>query len=41
MLRAERSGTRQDRIYLLTVVCRDAAGNSSSATVPVTVPKGR
>jgi endo-1,4-beta-xylanase len=41
MLRAERSGTGNGRIYLLTVVCRDAAGNSSSALVPVRVPKGQ
>jgi uncharacterized protein len=39
-LRAERSGTGDGRIYLLTVVCHDAAGNSSSAVVPVSVPKG-
>jgi uncharacterized protein len=41
MLRAERSGTSNGRFYLLTVVCRDAAGNSSSAAVTVTVPKGQ
>jgi hypothetical protein len=41
MLRAERSGTGDGRIYLLTVVCRDAAGIRSSASVPVRVPKGQ
>ena len=41
MLRAERSGIGNGRVYLLTVVCRDAAGNSSSAAVTVTVPKGQ
>ncbi|MFZ7113012.1 MAG: tannase/feruloyl esterase family alpha/beta hydrolase [Desulfatiglandales bacterium] len=37
-LRAERSGTKNGRIYMVTVACTDASGNSSSNTVEVTVP---
>lgn len=37
-LRAERSGTETGRIYTVAVSCSDAAGNTSTATVPVTVP---
>lgn len=40
-LRAERSGNGTDRIYTVAVSCSDAAGNASSATVPVTVPHNR
>jgi serine protease len=38
-LRAERSNKRSSRIYTITVECTDAAGNSTSRTVTVTVPK--
>jgi len=38
-LRAERLGTGQGRIYTIKVRCRDAAGNTSTGTVDVTVPK--
>lgn len=37
-LRAERAGSGSGRIYTLTVECTDAAGNSSTRTVAVTVP---
>jgi hypothetical protein len=37
-LRAERSGTGTGRIYRITVQCTDHSGNSSTATVDVTVP---
>lgn len=37
-LRAERSGTGSDRVYTITVECLDAAGNSSTSSVGVTVP---
>lgn len=40
-LRAERSGTGTGRIYSLTYEARDAAGNTSQATVTVTVPLAR
>jgi hypothetical protein len=36
-LRAERSGTGTDRIYTISITARDAAGNISMASVPVTV----
>jgi hypothetical protein len=36
-LRAERSGTGRDRIYTVTITARDAAGNVSTTSVPVTV----
>src|SRR2546425_4918555 len=37
-LRAERSGPKSGRTYTLTVQCTDAANNSSTAGVTVTVP---
>jgi K319-like protein len=37
-LRAERSGTGTGRVYRITVQCSVASGNSSTATVDVTVP---
>ena len=36
-LRAERSGTRDGRVYTITVRATDAAGNFSTSTVNVTV----
>ena len=38
-LRAERSHKRTSRIYTITIVCTDAAGNSSTRAVTVTVPR--
>jgi len=38
-LRAERSNKRGSRIYTITVVCTDPAGNSTTRTVTVTVPR--
>ncbi len=38
-LRAERAGTGAGRLYTLTLSCRDAAGNRSSATATVAVPR--
>jgi hypothetical protein len=38
-LRAERSGTGTGRIYSIVVEVRDDSGNTSMATVRVTVPK--
>ena len=40
-LRAERSGTGDGRIYTIIFVATDASGNSSSASVSVTVPHSR
>lgn len=40
-LRAERAGTRSGRIYTITITCVDVAGNSSSKTVTVNVPKSQ
>lgn len=37
-LRAERNGTGEGRIYTLTWIARDAAGNTSPASATVTVP---
>lgn len=37
-LRAERAGSGGGRIYTITTQCIDASGNSTSATVDVTVP---
>jgi hypothetical protein len=37
-LRAERAGSGSGRVYTITVRCTDAAGNSSTRTVTVTVP---
>jgi serine protease len=38
-LRATRSNKGNGRIYTITIVCTDAAGNTSSKTVIVTVPR--
>lgn len=38
-LRAERSGTGTGRVYTITITATDAAGNTSSETVTVQVPK--
>jgi hypothetical protein len=40
-LRAERSGSGHGRIYTVTVRCSDAAGNASTGTTSVMVPKGK
>ncbi|MGZ9584234.1 Ig-like domain-containing protein [Paenibacillus marinisediminis] len=40
MLRAERSGSGNGRIYLITYTVTDNAGLTSTATATVTVPKG-
>jgi hypothetical protein len=40
-LRAERAGTGSGRIYSITITCTDSAGNSSSHTVMVSVPKNQ
>jgi hypothetical protein len=40
-LRAERSGAGTGRVYAITVISTDNAGNSSTRTVTVTVPKNR
>lgn len=40
-LRAERSGTGNGRVYLITVECSDEYGNSTTGTVTVTVPKSK
>lgn len=40
-VRAERSGLGNGRLYTLTVTCRDHAGNTSSSTIGVAVPKTR
>jgi hypothetical protein len=40
-LRAERSGTGDGRIYAVTYVARDAAGNTATAVATVTVPHDR
>lgn len=40
-LRAERSGKGNGRIYTITVEAKDAAGNSSTRTVTVSVPKNQ
>lgn len=40
-LRAERSGSGNGRIYTVTVRCSDAAGNGSTGTASVMVPKGK
>lgn len=37
-LRAERAGNGPGRVYTVTVQCTDGSGNSSTATVDVTVP---
>ncbi len=38
LLRAERSGTGQGRVYTITVTATDESGNSSSQSTTVTVP---
>ena len=40
-LRAERSGTGSGRIYTVTVEARDAAGNASTKSVYITVPRNK
>lgn len=40
-LRAERSGNGNGRIYTITVEAKDAAGNASTKTVTVLVPKNQ
>jgi glycosidase len=39
-LRAERSGNGAGRVYTVTIKCADAAGNTSSSNVTVSVPRG-
>lgn len=39
LLRAENSSHGQGRVYTITVECRDAAGNTSTGTTQVTVPR--
>jgi uncharacterized repeat protein (TIGR01451 family) len=41
LLRAERSGNGNGRIYTITITCVDSGGNSSSEQVEVTVPHDR
>jgi len=41
LLRAERSGNGNGRIYTLTVECKDEAGNASTGTATVTVPRNQ
>jgi hypothetical protein len=38
-LRAERDNRGTGRIYTITVLCTDAAGNEATTTVTVTVPR--
>jgi hypothetical protein len=38
MLRAERSGAKEGRIYMIHVECTDASGNTATGTVAVMVP---
>jgi hypothetical protein len=40
-LRANRSGTGTGRVYAITVISTDTAGNSSTKTVTVTVPRNQ
>jgi uncharacterized repeat protein (TIGR03803 family) len=40
-LRAERSGTGTGRVYTITVISTDNAGNSSTKTITVVVPKNQ
>jgi len=37
-LRAERSGEARERIYTITITCRNGFGNTSARTVKVRVP---
>ena len=41
MLRAERSGAGEDRVYTIRYTVTDAAGNQAIATRTVTVPHDR
>jgi uncharacterized repeat protein (TIGR01451 family) len=41
LLRAERAGNGNGRIYTITITCTDSGGNSSSEDVMVTVPHDR
>ena len=41
LLRAERAGNGNGRIYTITITCTDSIGNSSSDQVEVTVPHDR
>jgi uncharacterized repeat protein (TIGR01451 family) len=41
LLRAERAGNGNGRIYTITITCIDSGGNSSSEQVEVTVPHDR
>jgi len=41
LLRAERAGNGNGRIYTITITCIDSGGNSSSESVTVTVPHDR
>jgi uncharacterized repeat protein (TIGR01451 family) len=41
LLRAERAGNGNGRIYTITITCTDSGGNSSSEQVEVTVPHDR
>jgi hypothetical protein len=38
LLRAERAGNGNGRIYTVGITCVDSGGNSSSKSVPVSVP---
>jgi hypothetical protein len=40
-LRAERDGTKDGRVYLVTLSLTDTSGNTSCATYKVTVPVGK
>jgi len=40
-LQSERSGSGNGRVYLIIVKATDSSGNSSTATVKVTVPKSQ
>jgi hypothetical protein len=40
-LRAERAGTGEGRIYTITITSTDSAGNSSSQTTQVVIPKNQ
>jgi uncharacterized repeat protein (TIGR01451 family) len=41
LLRAERAGNGNGRIYTITITCTDSGGNSSTENVEVTVPHDR
>jgi hypothetical protein len=40
-LRAERSGAGNGRTYTITITCTDSAGNPTSKSITVSVPKGK